>query len=80
MPRDQIFITTKLAYVSDLPIGRGTDTQSSASEHRWHHPGREEEAIDRSLKNLGVDYVDLVGLSLYSVVAGISDRLTMCSG
>ena len=27
---------------------------------RWHHPGREEEAFQRSLNDLGTDYVDLV--------------------
>lgn len=34
-------------------------------EFRWHHPGREEESIQRSLENLGLDYVDLVCLMMY---------------
>ncbi|KIP07713.1 hypothetical protein PHLGIDRAFT_29900 [Phlebiopsis gigantea 11061_1 CR5-6] len=38
IPREEIFITTKLA---------------------WHHPGREEEAIQESLRDLETDYVDL---------------------
>ncbi|KAI0792286.1 NADP-dependent oxidoreductase domain-containing protein [Abortiporus biennis] len=38
IPRNEIFITTKLP---------------------WNHPGRVEWSINESLKNLGVDYVDL---------------------
>lgn len=30
------------------------------ARYSWHHVGMEEESIQRSLKNLGVDYVDLV--------------------
>ncbi len=34
--------------------------QSAHLLSRWHHPGREEESLNRTLENLGLDYVDLV--------------------
>jgi len=51
VPRDQIWITTKL-------------------DNPWHK--RVQEGIDTSLKNLGVDYVDLYLM--------VRDHYVVCSG
>ena len=42
----------------------------------WHHVGMEEESINRSLKNLGLDYVDLVSITRVSTLTS-ADRLVV---
>lgn len=59
IPREKLFITTKLPYDS----GSITHRFSTLKLNRWTHSGRVQEFFDDSLKKLGVDYVDLVRYS-----------------
>lgn len=75
VPREEIFVTTKLALVFYSPIlvhERLVDYIDSLGSVLHH--ARAEEAFKESLENLGLDYVDLV--SPRSCVPGDSGILT----
>ena len=60
VPREELFITTKLPYA--FVAESASPCELIVLFPRSHHCGRVKEYFEDSLKSLGVDYVDLVGI------------------
>lgn len=80
IPREEIWITTKLPYVSLGAAASGVHGILWAHSYgRWNHPGLKtaEESLDSSLKNLDTSYVDLVRRERAYVPSGQADSMAV---